>query len=175
MVATKPIVMATVATTKPIVTTVKQQTPKPQPPITVKASSTPALKSPPKIPSGKPLHMARFRLPYNNEDTSDEESDSSEGSSESGSGSEATEEGEGKEEEEEEESGSGSDSDSDTEATENEEGGGDENDDDDDNDDEEEESSRIVLSQDDTNHSSAMPDELDDSQTATGLWCLQVR
>lgn len=175
--ATKPIsATKPVAATKPLVTTIKQQTPKPQPPPQVKTSTAPALKSPPKIPSGKPLHMARFRLPYNNEDTSDEESDSSEGSSESGSGSEATEEGEGKEEGEEEESGSGSESDSDTEATENEEEGGDGDGDDDeeDDDEDEDESTGIVLSQDDNNHSGAIPSELEVSTSSTGMLCLQL-
>lgn len=129
-----------------------------------RVSSTPSLTSPPKIPSGKPLHMARFRLPYNNEDTSDEESDSSEASSESGSGSDGSEEGEGKEEEE---TGSGSDSESDSDGSENEEAG----DDDEDDDDDEEESSGIICSQED-NHSGSLYVKEGLPTTATGMCCV---
>lgn len=139
--------------------------PLPAKPQMSKPATKPSITSPPKIPSGKPLQMARFRLPYNNEDTSDEESDSSEASTGSGTASDGTEEGEGKEGEE---SGSGTESESDSDGSDNEEDAGE---DDDEEDDDEDESSMNIGSHDDS-HSDSLYVHQGMSMAASGnyLW-----
>ncbi|XP_048580130.1 bromodomain adjacent to zinc finger domain protein 2B isoform X2 [Nematostella vectensis] len=120
---------------RPPVVPISSHSAAPIAPTTTTKTTKSGLPEPPKVPSGKPLAMARFRVPFNNQETSDEESDgSSEVSSESESGSDAeSEEGEG----EGEEVSSGSDSSTDEEGTDDgDEEGGEEDDDDDDDDDE---------------------------------------